>query len=214
MVDRDQIEGIDPQIASETHRILTEWVGLDPALSPSEKQDQIDREALRLQQMTEDAAEAFEHQALQEWTPPGQTPSFRTKIQARESAWRQAREMVLAQELYSLVTPEMKQEKQTYLAALEQQIQQEYDRALKAREPDRWKTQNVQPNPVAARVVDRVWMHKPGAFKALAEALIAQRIEDNQPVPATPHDPLADELEEMILTELQANPPENPDLPF
>ncbi|WP_041452413.1 hypothetical protein [Hoyosella subflava] len=214
MVDRELVEGIDQQIVSETQRILTEWVGLGPGLSLAEKQDQIEREALRLQQMTEAAAEMFEAQALKEWTPPGQTPSFRTKVQARESAWRQAREMVLAEELYSQVTPDMKQEKEAYIAGLDQQIQQEYDRAMLARESDRWKTQNVKPNTVAVRVVDRVWMHKSGAFKALAESLIAQRIEDNQPVPATPHDQLAEDLEAMILDELQANPPDDPQLPF
>ena len=48
----------------------------------------------------------------------------------------------------------------------------------------------------------------------MAQALIAQRIEDNQPVPATSRDRLTEELTELIEDEMRRNPPEDPDLPF
>ncbi len=38
-----QVEGIDLFIAEETRRILTEWVGIDPELTPEAAQEQINR---------------------------------------------------------------------------------------------------------------------------------------------------------------------------
>ena len=53
-----------------------------------------------------------------------------------------------------------------------------------------------------------------GPVSGAAQALIAQRIEDDQPVPHTPANPLTSELEAMIEAELAANPPQDPELPF
>ncbi len=39
--------------------------------------------------------------------------------------------------------------------------------------------------PAAERVVERVWLAKGPRFRSLARALVAQRIEDDQPVPMT-----------------------------
>ncbi len=202
---RTQVEGIDLTIAAETRRILVEWLGIDPAT----EQDRIDREALRLQQITEDAAEQFEQA-----TPPALDATYQDAVRAKETAWRAAREMVLENELYPQVTPEMQAAQEEFEAFLDQRIEQRWEAARTAQDPDRWRTRNVKPNPAAGRVVERVWVSKPGWFLSLAEALIAQRIEDNQPVPMTSRDPLADELAALIEDEMRRNPPHDPDLPF
>ncbi|CCW15054.1 hypothetical protein EBESD8_56260 [Rhodococcus aetherivorans] len=200
-----QVEGIDLTIAAETRRILVEWLGIDPAT----EQKQIDREALRLQQMTEDAADQFEQAA-----PPATDATYQDAVRAKETAWRAAREMVLENELYPQVTPEIRAAQEEFEVGLDQRIKERREAARAAQDPDRWRTRNVRPNPTAGRVVERVWVSKPGWFLSLAEALIAQRIEDNQPVPMTSRDRLADELAELIEDEMRRNPPQDPDLPF
>ena len=202
---RTQVEGIDLSIAAETRRILVEWLGLDPATA----QEQIDREALRLQQMTEDAAEQFDQA-----TPTTSDATYRDAVQAKETAWRAAREIVLEGELYPQVTPEMRAAQEEFEASLDQRIEGRWEAARTAQDPDRWRTRNVRPNPTAVRVVERVWLGKPGGFRRLAKSLIAQRIEDDLPVPMTSRDPLADELAAVIEEEMRRNPPEDPDLPF
>lgn len=202
---RTQVQGIDLTIAAETRRILVEWLGVDPAT----EQERIDREALRLQQMTEDAAQQFEQA-----NPPAPDAAYRDAVQAKETAWRAAREMVLENELYPQVTPEIREDWEQFEAFLDQQIEQRWEAARAAQDPDRWRNRNVRPNPTAVRVVERVWLDRPGWFRTLAKSLIAQRIEDNQPVPMTSRDRLADELTELIEDEMRRNPPEDPDLPF
>lgn len=202
---RTQVEGIDLTIAAETRRILVEWLGVDPAT----EQERIDREALRLQQMTEDAAQQFEQA-----NPPAPDATYPDAVRAKETAWRAAREMVLENELYPQVTPEIREDWERFEQWAEQEIEKDWEAARTAQDPDRWRTRNVRPNPTAVRVVERVWLDRPGWFRTLAKSLIAQRIEDNQPVPMTSRDQLADELTELIEDEMRRNPPEDPDLPF
>lgn len=200
-----RVEGIDLTIAAETRRILVEWLGVDPAT----EQERIDREALRLQQLTEDAAEQFEQA-----NPPAPAATYQDAVRAKETAWRAAREMVLENELYPQVTPEIREDWERFEQWAEQELEKDWEAARTAQDPDRWRTRNVRPNPTAVRVVERVWLDRPGWFRTLAKALIAQRIEDNQPVPMTSRDPLAGELAELIEDEMRQNPPQDPDLPF
>lgn len=111
-------------------------------------------------------------------------------------------------------TPETQTTGEEFEALLDRRIEQRREAARRAKDPDRWRTRNVEPNPTAVRVVERVWLDKPGWFRTLAKCLTAQRIEDNQPVPMTSRDPLAHELTALIEDEMRRNPPEDPDLPF
>lgn len=201
----EQVEGIDARIADETRRILVEWIGVDPSTS----QEQIDREALRLQGLTADAAEAFEQQ-----NPAPPAAFYSEVVQAKETSWRAARELVLTTELYPKVTPEMIAEREELDAHYEQMVEERWRTAREAKDADRWRTKNVRHRRAATLVAERVWRTKPGWFLSLAEALIAQRIEDGQPVPMTSRDPLADELTAMVEDEMRRNPPADPALPF
>ncbi|MFD4268166.1 hypothetical protein [Rhodococcus sp. NPDC058481] len=215
-LDGEQIEGIDLMIADETRRILTEWLAVGAEATVEDAQQLIDREALRLQQLTEDASPAFETQAIEEWQQrnPGERPNYDSTMVAKATAWRAAREMVLTEELYTQVTPEIAARRAEFDQWAQNEIEQSWETARQAHDPDRWKTLNVRPRPVATRIVERVWLEKPGWFRSLAQALVAQRIEDNQQVPMTAFDPVADELEAMIAAEMQANPPADPNMPF
>jgi hypothetical protein len=210
----EAVEGIDVTIAGETRRILAEWIGL--SLTSTEGLEQINREALRLQGLTEAASRPLEQQATEEWAQanPGKTPTYLDVVRGKETAWRAAREMVLAQELYSQVTPEVIARVEKIEDWLDNAVRESEDQARRAHDPDRWKSLNVRNRPVAARIVHRVWLEKPAWFRQLAKALVAQRIEDNQPVPMTAFDPVAAELEAMIDAEIRLNPPADPNMPF
>ncbi|NMM91819.1 hypothetical protein B2J88_47365 [Rhodococcus sp. SRB_17] len=210
----EEVEGIDVMIFGETHRILVEWIGLDP--TSNEDRVTIDREALRLQRLTETAAVPLERQASEEWSKsnPGKAPTYFNVVRAKETAWRAAREMVFSRELYPLVTPEIVARIAQFETDADSEIAAEQARARQAHDPDRWKSLNVAQRPVAVKIVHRVWLEKPAWFRQLAKALVAQRIEDGQPVPMTAFDPVADVLAEMIDEEIRLNPPVDPNVPF
>lgn len=210
----EAVEGIDVTIAGETRRILAEWIGV--SLTSTEGLAQIDREALRLQGLTEAASVPLEQQATEEWAQanPGKTPTYWDVVRAKETAWRAAREMVLTQDLYSQVTPEVIAKVRETENWLDNAVQESETQARRAHDPNRWKSLNVKDRPVATKIVHRVWLEKPAWFRQLAKALVAQRIEDNQPVPMTAFDPVAGELEEMIVEEMRLNPSADPNTPF
>ena len=214
----EAIEAVDLTIAAETQRILAEWIGFDPALSPPHRQTVVDREAVRLHELTEQAAEAYQAQGYQEWarrTTSDREPDPATAAAIRETAWRAARETVLAAELYSRVSQQAAREHAEIEARLATQARRRHETARRAADPHRWtRIGDVTPLPVAERIVERIWLERPGPFRALAQALITQRIEDGVPVPATAADPLVLDLEAMIDDELATNPPPDPTVPF
>ncbi|MEU7631842.1 hypothetical protein AB0C34_17910 [Nocardia sp. NPDC049220] len=76
--------------------------------------------------------------------------------------------------------------------------------ATRRRDPQRWRHCHVADNPLAADIVARVWGRATElTWQILATALIAQRLEDNEPTPRTSADPLAAELEMQINQECQ-----------
>ncbi|MGY5036522.1 hypothetical protein ACWC9U_38240, partial [Streptomyces sp. 900116325] len=150
-------------IVEETRRILLEWVGMDPALTPDEQQEEIDREARRLQKLTADAADEFER--AMSLSPDA---TYWEMVQTTASAWQTAREIVLEQELYPRVTPQMSAERAAFDAQIEREIEMQHDAAREARDPDRWRIQNVRPMRAAERVVERVWPEKQAWFRSLA----------------------------------------------
>ncbi|WP_137726567.1 hypothetical protein [Prescottella subtropica] len=207
--DEHQVDGADAWIVDETRRILLEWIGFDPVVTPGEQQALIVREASRLQALTAAAADE-----LEQTTPMSPASTYTDVVQARVAVWQTAREDVLARELYPRVTPEMVTERAVFDAWIEREIEREQDASREARDPDRWRTKNVRPMRAAERVVERVWLAKPAWFRRLARALVAQRIEDNQRVPMTAYDPIVDELTEWIDDEIRRHPPADPDVPF
>lgn len=210
----EAVEGIEVTIADETLRILVEWIGLDK--ESIDDREMIDREALRLQGLTETAALPLERQASEQWSRsnPGKTPTYFDVVQAKETAWRSAREMVLSQELYPQVTPQILAQIDQLAQEADSEVAVEQAQAREAHDPDRWKSLNVAPRPIAWKIVHRVWLEKPAWFRQLAKALVTQRIEDNQPVPMTAFDPVVDELAAMIDEEIRRNPPADPNVPF
>lgn len=206
-------ENVDLVIRDEVRRIWGEWVGMDPQLDQTERDQRIEQEAARLTQMVEEAVGDSGHGfLLDRWRAenPGVTPDYQTVASLMGTAWVSARSKVLAEELYPQVTEEVYQRVTAADEMIEQQRQETIDQQRTSRNPDRWKDLSVQISSLAETIVDRVWMGQTGRFTLLAQALIQQRLEDDQPTPTNAMDPLADELAAQIAAVIGPNPSQTP----
>lgn len=208
-----QQENVDLRIRDEVRRIWGEWVGMDPQLSPEQRAERIEQEAARLTQMVEETVGESGHGfLLDQWRAehPGVTPDYETVVSLMGAAWESARSKVLSEELYPQVTEEVYQRVTATDELIEQERQQRIESARQEQDPERWKTLNVEVSPLAETIVNRVWMGESGRFTLLAQSLIQQRLEDNDPTPVNAVDPLADQLGAMIAAEIDAHPTQTP----
>ncbi|NKR53053.1 hypothetical protein GS481_02635 [Rhodococcus hoagii] len=208
-----QQENVDLRIRDEVRRIWGEWVGMDPQLTPEQREERIEQEAARLTQMVEETVgESGQGFLLDQWRAehPGVTPDYETVASLMAAAWTSARSKVLSEELYSQVTEEVYQRVTETDEVIEQERQQRIDAARESRDPDRWKSLNVEVSPLAETIVNRVWMGESGRFTVLAQSLIQQRLEDNELTPVNAVDPLADELAALVAAEIEAHPTQTP----
>ncbi|MDP8017627.1 hypothetical protein [Prescottella equi] len=208
-----QQENVDLRIRDEVRRIWGEWVGMDPQLSPEQRAERIEQEAARLTQMVEETVGESGHGfLLDQWRAehPGVTPDYETVVSLMGAAWESARSKVLSEELYPQVTEEVYQRVTATDELIEQERQQRIESARQEQDPERWKTLNVEVSPLAETIVNRVWMGESGRFTLLAQSLIQQRLEDNEPTPVNAVDPLADQLGAMIAAEIEAHPTQTP----
>ncbi|NKR53118.1 hypothetical protein GS481_02975 [Rhodococcus hoagii] len=75
-----QQENVDLRIRDEVRRIWGEWVGMDPQLTPEQREERIEQEAARLTQMVEETVgESGQGFLLDQWRAehPGVTPDTR-----------------------------------------------------------------------------------------------------------------------------------------
>lgn len=200
---------IDPWVRTEVSRIWREWVGMDPQMPPAQREALIDQEAARLTEMIEETVGDSAHGFLvEQWRQehPGQDPDHQTTVALIETAWSSARTKILETELYPQVSAEASQQTGAEMAHLAESALRRARVLKDARDPERWRRGMVDPTELATRIVDRVWGYAGSMeFQELALALVQQRLDDNLPTPATSADPLREELELMIDTELNRN---------
>lgn len=197
---------IDPIIRGEVARIWREWIGMDPELTSTERESQIDAEAARLSQMVDeavgDSAYGFR---MEQWKTehPGQEPDYPTTVALIETARRSARNKVLATELYPQLTDEAAARTQADLDGITMDALEEAQRLKRSHDPQRWRSGLVEESELAMQIVNRVWGSSGTfEFRMLALALVQQRLEDDQLTPLTSADPIREELESMIEQEL------------
>lgn len=204
---------VDLKIRDEVRRIWGEWIGLDPALSEQRREEQIEQEAARLTQLVEETVGDSAHGFLMDrWRQenPGVTPDYPTTVALMNTAWQSARSKILEEHLYPQVTEEIYQRVTETDTLIEDERQNHLQALQQSRDENRWTTLSVDISPLASRIVDRVWMGQPGRFLLLAQALIQQRLDDNQPTPTTATDPIAETLAAMIDAEIERNPGTTP----
>lgn len=107
-VDEPFYEGeIDETIFDETWRVLSQWFAMDK--NAGDEVLVMGRESERLQRLTDTATESLELQLNEQWSQanPGKAPTDQDLTQMKEEASTAAVDMVLDQELYPQVTPQL-----------------------------------------------------------------------------------------------------------
>ncbi|MGN2642246.1 hypothetical protein ACTD5D_39985 [Nocardia takedensis] len=205
---QSQDQGIDPIIRARVAQIWGEWIGMDPDQPESEQQEFFDREAARLTQLTEEMVGASAHGFLMDrWLSehPGESPDHQDAVAMAATAWRSAREKVLATELHEQLSPALQARVSEELGRINADAVARAQQLRADRDPDRWRGAMVEVSELASTIVSRVWGSEGDLeFQELALALIQQRLEDNLPTPTTSADPLREELSLMIDEELRS----------
>lgn len=191
-----------PEIVQLVTEVYTTHDLLPPEWTPPQRQDFLHREAGRLSRQMADLAADMTERAVQDWiSRTGEHPDYRTKVALVTTATVQARELVLSQELYELIPPPADDPLEDHLAGRPDRIQVPWDQ--------RWTRTYYRTEPTQDQedLVAAVW--PPPAFSALfrikAEYLISARAEDHQPLPSDRHDPLADQLAQLVYADLRAD---------
>lgn len=197
---RPSRRNIDPYLRSEVARIHENWLG-GAEFTASARAARIDAEAAELTGRVAVAEARILDDLRADWRAVHGSglPSPRTVAALRNTAREDARHAVLCEYLYPRVSPEAITERHRveYLAA---------DRRLNAAvhtDLHRWRRRPVHPTPSTRAIVARTWgTVRSGEFLALAHALVQTRVEDGLPLPATPLDPLTEQLTEAIRDQL------------
>ncbi|MFI5436201.1 hypothetical protein ACHMZP_30850 [Rhodococcus baikonurensis] len=176
-IDEPFYEGeIDETIFDETWRVLSQWLAMDK--NASDEVLAMGRESERLQRLTDTATESLEQQMNEQWSQsnPVKTPTDLDLAQMKEAASTAAVDMVLDQELYPQVTPQIVAEIERLAIKDDMAISVEVDRA---RQADPWSRYPRIPD--AVKIVRRELLKKPAPFQHAAKALITQRAAGNRP---------------------------------
>lgn len=126
---------IHETIFDETWRVLNHWLAMDK--NASDEVLAMGRESERLQRLTDTATESLEHQLNEQWrqSNPGKTPTDQDRAQRKEAATTTAVDMILDQELYPQVTPQIVAQIEHLAIKDDMEISAELDRA---RQADPW----------------------------------------------------------------------------
>lgn len=176
-IDEPFYEGqIHETIFGETWRVLSQWLAMDK--NASDEVLAMGRESERLQRLADTATESLEHQLNEQWSQsnPGKTSTDLDRAQMKEEATTTAVDMVLDQELYPQVTPQIVVQIEQLAIKDDMEISAELDRA---RQTDPWSRYPRIPD--AVKIVRLALLKKPEPFQHAAKALITQRAAGNQP---------------------------------
>lgn len=194
--------------SNEIQQIVTEVYTTHALLPPDwthqQRQDFLDREAGRISRQVASLAAEMTDQAVQDWiSRHGDHPDYLTKVGLVNNVTNQAKEIVLSQELYELIPA----------APMEDDSLEDSSAGLPDRSEVPWDKRwthtayRTEPTEDQEDLVAAVWPTPDfsALFRIKAEYLIAARAEDQLPLPADRHDPLAAQLAQMVYDDLRAD---------
>ncbi len=193
---------VSPELAQIVTEVYTNHDLLPPEWKPQQRQDFLHREAARLSRQVAELAADMAEQAVQDWIiHHGDHPDYLTKAGLVNNATHQAKELVLSQELYELIPPPQDDPLEDSSTELPDRRQVSWDQ--------RWTrtAYRTEPTEDQEALVAAVWPAPDfsALFRIKAEYLIAARAEDHQLLPVDRHDPLADQLAELVYADLHAD---------
>ncbi|MFI8977390.1 hypothetical protein ACIGO9_31240 [Nocardia asteroides] len=197
-------DGIDIHVWHEVRRIHTDWLA-DTRYGSAPEPD-LDEYARRLTARINRLEAWLLEEMVTTWITAyaGQLPTVAQVAAWSRIAYADARHQVLCEDLYRAIPSEVLAAEHSRTADV---AVRRYAGTTSRPHPDRWRIGGaaIQTSPAAEAVVARTWptMRSP-AFISTARTLVQVRVEDGLPIPATPLDPLAEELETMVHDHLAA----------
>lgn len=184
-------------------RVYATSLSLPPEWSPQQREEFLESEATRMTDRVADLEDHLSSHAINEWrrTHNGEFPDLFTKMGMINNSRLQAMEVVLNNELYELIPPE--EEEPSTLWGEDQPIP---DRSQTPWD-QRWIIPELRTEPIETieDLIAQMWP-EPGysdLFRIKAGYLLAARDEDGMPLPCDPQEPLAQQLAEMVYSDLR-----------
>lgn len=190
-----------PEIRQIVADVYTHHLELPSEWTTARRQEFIEAEAARISRQVAELAAQMGEQSVASWKAShGDHPDYMTKVGLLNTASASAKEMVLTQELYELV-PEPPEE------TLEQSQPEPIPDRSQVPWDQRWTRTywRSEPSQALEDLAARVWPD-PGfseVFRIKAGYLLAARAEDQLPLPTDPGDPLAEQLTQLVYSDLR-----------
>lgn len=192
-----------PEIRHIVDNVYMNHLELPTEWTPQQRQDFLDEEASRISVQVDDLAAELAAATIKQWTQDkGQHPDYMTTVGMHNTARLQAKEIVLSQELYSLI-PEEPDEPPTLLG-------QDYTPPVPRSQlswDQRWTRPDYRTEPTEdlEELTGHLWPDPAysAVFRIKAAYLLASRAEDGLAPPTDPDSPQAHELAQLVYRDLR-----------
>ena len=194
-------------IEAVVKRVWTQSIGLPPEWSPQQVTEHLEAQTERIETMIDDAVPGQGPLVAAYRQEHGTGPDYLTTVELINQARAQAREVILDQELYSLIpSADPSVETDPDVIAQEMSAQDEAIRDQYRNDPDRWKKalRSSEPTPEIVALTETLWSGQHVQLIVLAERLMQTRQEDGHQLPTSPNDPLFQEFSNLLDQELVA----------
>lgn len=197
-------------IAAVVERVWTTDIGMPENWTPEQRQAYLAEQTARIETLIDEAVPGQGPLVEQYRKTHGTAPDYLTKVTLINQARAQAREVILDQELYSLISSRPGADEPSLSDPVE--IAQELAdqdarvRAQHRNDPERWKKilHSSEPDREIQELVETLWSGQHVQLQVLAERLMQTRQEDGHRLPTSPTDPLFQEFTSLLDQELVA----------
>jgi hypothetical protein len=190
-----------PEIRRIVHDVYSQHQALPPEWTPEQSATFLEDEAARISQQIAQLADQMGAQSVTEWTQrTGEHPDYLTKVGLLNTAMASAKEIVLSEQLYELISePQDPPNETTETPPSLDRSQVPWDQ--------RWNRTQYRNGP-SEQIEDLVAQTWPdpdfsAVFRIKAGYLLAARAEDHLGLPAHREDPLAEELAALVYSDLR-----------
>jgi len=191
-----------PEIRQIVHAVYTDHLQLPAEWTAAQRQEFIEAEAGKISHQIAELAAEMGEQAVADWIARhGDHPDYLTKVALLNTATAAAKEIVLNNELYEMI-PEPPDSIPSDLIEGEPVLDRSLIPWYQRWTHTRYRT---EPSDQIEALAAATWPdpNYSAVFRIKAGYLLAARAEDQLPLPRRPGDPLAEQLAQMIYTDLR-----------
>ncbi|WP_278314992.1 hypothetical protein [Lolliginicoccus levis] len=172
-------------------------LSLPPEWTDQQKEDYLDREATRLERLYNQVQADLQDTYLREWKARyDKIPDFLTHAGLVRNSQIEAWNVVLDQEVWSLIEPDEDEEEWMH----EETNEEHYQRKLAElyHDPDRWKTPWVETLAEARALAETLWPDEDQEFHFLMGEYLTVRTDQQRMVPMSADEPLAIQMAQEV----------------